>query len=381
MRSAYDRLPRSVLLYEDARQEVTRDLLRRVNRRWPREAPQDPAGWFARNAGGYATDVTMAQLETALISEWSVDNALAAQGMEVRDAPRTNPLGFASTDAAGRPVMGQAYASAGLVGGTVDAVREAGGDVAAARALAWRRAGNSLVLATQTILSDTSRSVKSARMLAQDTGWVRVLTPPSCPRCVVTAGKYHREATADFDRHPGCDCTQMPTRDEGPDWAVDARQYFDSLTEDEQNVTFGMAAARAIRDGADPAQVINARRGMSTTTDRFGYRRVATTEGTTKRGWASRYLRENYNASLKKQPGSRYRRMDRPRLTPEEIYRIAGDDRDLAMSLLHKNGYYLDASPGLTGRQSHYPRDRELQEAAARANERMKRRGVTPPRT
>lgn len=39
---------------------------------------------------------------------------------------------------------------------------------------------------------------------------------------------------------------------------------------------------------------------MKTVTDKFGYRTSVTDEGTTKRGWASKYLREGYNAKLQK---------------------------------------------------------------------------------
>lgn len=381
--SPYDTLPRSVGAYEDARAEVIRQLILWVARRWPPGRPIDPAVWFERFADEYADTVVLAQLEAAILADWSIDNALEHQGARLRASdPSLDLTAYTSTDGTGRPVMGQAYAAAGQVGGAVEGALEAGGDVTVALAQAWATAGRSLATATQTMVSDTSRSVKSAKMLARDTGWVRVLTPPSCSRCAALAGKFHRNPTADFQRHPQCDCTQMPVTDtDDPEFQgafYSAQDYFDSLGEKEQDRIFTRAGAQAIRDGADPAQVINARRGMSTVTDRFGHRTHITDEGTTKRGWASRYLRQSYETKLQKQPGTRYRRMDRPRLMPEEIYKIAGHDRDIAKSLLHKNGYYLDASPTLRSDLSFYTRDAELREATERATEKLRARGVKP---
>jgi hypothetical protein len=51
---------------------------------------------------------------------------------------------------------------------------------------------------------------------------------------------------------------------------------------------------------------------------------------------------------------------------PEEIYRIAGDDRDLALSLLHKNGFLTDATPDLGGKWSWAKRDPEVLAAKRR---------------
>lgn len=375
-------LPRSVVAYEDARAQVIRELVTWVSRMWPPTRPMDPEVWFRRYAEAYTDAVVMAQLEVVLLAGWSVDHALQLQGVPLnRAAGEVDPMALVSTDGAGRPVMGMAYSSAGVVGGAVEGAQEAGGNAGVAMAQAWQSAGRSLAVATQTTLSDTSRTAKSTAMVARDTGWIRVLTPPSCRRCVPLAGKYHRRATADFKRHPGCDCTQMPYDydEEHPDFKglfFDSNDYFRSLPQEQQDKVFGLANAQAIRDGADVNQVINAERGMTTVRDRFGMRTRVTTEGTTKKGWASRYLRQTYDAKMVKQPGSRYRRTNRPRLIPEEIYAMAGDDRDMVLNLLHKNGYLRTAGPRLTGEFDFFPRDREVAEAAARVTKRLAARGV-----
>lgn len=379
--SQYSVLPRSVKAHESARAEVIRSLLVWVAQAWSPTRPMDPTVWFERFAEDYANRVTLSQIEVALLAEWSVDEALRLQGVE-RSAPGLDITQFASTDGAGRPVMGQAYASAGVVGGAVAWAEQSGEPAAVALAEAWRSAGMSLAVATQTMVSDASRSAKQAAMTARDTGWVRVLAPPSCSRCAVLGGKYFRNPTAAFDRHPGCDCTQMPVPGKRSELAqklmVEPGEYFDSLSVAQQDRIFTKAGAQAIRDGADVSQVVNARRGMSKASDSPARHRGASDEGITKRGWAYRYLRPSYEARLRKGPGYRYRGLGRRRLMPERIYELAGGDRDTAVMLLHQNGYLMDASPRLRGTQSWFPRDADVALATERARAKLRARGVTP---
>ncbi|MGW8901684.1 hypothetical protein ACWGOM_37295, partial [Streptomyces sp. NPDC055753] len=105
----------------------------------------------------------------------------------------------------------------------------------------------------------------------------------------------------------------------------------------EQERVFGAAGARAIREGADPISVVNARRGM-TTADAYGRRVAATTEGTTRRG--EFYRRERQRAIDRGQvgPSGRGFQMRAPRLMPEEIYRLA-ESRDEALAMLKRFGY------------------------------------------
>jgi hypothetical protein len=181
------------------------------------------------------------------------------------------------------------------------------------------------------------------------TGYVRVLNPPSCSRCVVLAGKEFAWNQG-FQRHPRCDCAHLPTtRYRRGNPAMDPSDYFHSLTRAEQDKTFTVAGARAIRDGADITAVVNARRGISTVgsyvrddvthrgritqTSLLGQRVTTTTESTTKRGLAAQRLR-NLDRDKAKGRGARQIR----RLTPEAIYQLASD-RTEAIRLLHRFGY------------------------------------------
>lgn len=230
--------------------------------------------------------------------------------------PFARPIGRGLVGLAGdgRPVEGLLYEA------VVGAKTAVGEGATAAQALAQR--GQWLSMATGTLLSDTGRQAESLGMGVRPvSGYVRMLNPPSCSRCVVLAGRWYRKSSG-FARHPGCDCRHIPASESvGGDLTVDPAEYFDSLTTDEQDATFGTAGAGAIREGADIGQVVNARRGVRVA--QVGGRRVlTTTEGTTRRGQASRAATGRRGA----------------RLMPETIAQVA-TDRDDYLRLLRVNGY------------------------------------------
>lgn len=155
-------------------------------------------------------------------------------------------------------------------------------------------------------------------------GWIRMLSPPSCGRCAVLAGRWYGWNEG-FQRHPNCDCRHIPAIEaDGADMTTDPRVYFDSLSRAEQDALFGTGAAEAIRNGADIAQVINAqnREGGSYTVDGRQYTR----EGVTRKGYYG---------------GTEAGRARRRRPTPVQIYRDARGDRDEAVRLLTEFGYIV----------------------------------------
>jgi hypothetical protein len=90
---------------------------------------------------------------------------------------------------------------------------------------------------------------------------------------------------------------------------------------------------KAIADGADMNQVINAHRANSRSKNG-----LYTTEGVTRRGIAGRRLIESGGSVRGK---GRYSTARVRRLTPEGIYRQAAGNRDEALRLLKANGYVL----------------------------------------
>lgn len=199
----------------------------------------------------------------------------------------------------------------------------------------------------RTIISDTARSAASVDITArQGVGFVRMLTPPSCSRCAVLAGRFYRW-NAGFLRHPRCDCRGIPSQEntEG-NLTTDPYEYFESLSAKEQDKYFTVAGAQAIRDGSDLFQVVNARRGMSYAgVSADGTRRgqrlnlLATREGTTRRGdfGQTERLRKD-SKGFEKVTGSRYQRAVRQRLTPEAIY-AQKLPREQTLEQLKRYGY------------------------------------------
>jgi hypothetical protein len=179
-----------------------------------------------------------------------------------------------------------------------------------ARSLAGGQALLDMIVRTQ--VADAGRIADQVAMVArpQATGYVRLLVGRSCARCAILAGRRYTWQ-ADFKRHPRCDCTAVPAReDTADDLRTDPRRYFDSLTAAEQDRQFTRAGAEAIRTGADIAQVVNARSGMYSAGDRLLTRVAVRARG--QRG---------------------------VRLMPGQIIREAAGDRDEALRLLRRFGY------------------------------------------
>lgn len=174
------------------------------------------------------------------------------------------------------------------------------------------------------LISDTARLAASVDIAARPgVGYVRMLNPPSCDRCAILAGRVYRWNDG-FLRHPHCDCVHVPAtarqlagaKAEG--LVQDPYEYFQSLSELEQDRIFGRGNAQALRDGANISQVVNSKRGR---------RGMFTSEGTTKRGYAGQRLK----------PGQR-------RLTPDGIYRQAQRfslSREKTLALLEEHGYIM----------------------------------------
>lgn len=170
---------------------------------------------------------------------------------------------------------------------------------------------------------------QSAEIIAEDALYVRVLVPPSCDRCTILAGKTYRSEKA-FERHPRCNCEHWPVGTEEAARAsgliVDPREAFDAG----QVRGLSKADAQAIRDGADMAQVINAKRAPrrgapgitnAVTAEIFGRHVEATLSGTTKR---AAWRKANPNLPI--------------RLRPQSIYEHARDRED-ALRLLRLYGF------------------------------------------
>lgn len=176
------------------------------------------------------------------------------------------------------------------------------GGAASSEALA--QSGRWLTMTTLTLLADTRREVYGADIIQRPalSGYVRMLNPPSCSRCIILAGRWYRWNEG-FLRHPRCDCQHVPAaEDVAGDIRTDPYAMFRSMSPEQQERTFGRIEARAIRDGGDIYRVVNIqRRGLGTA-------KAARLYGTP------------------------------TRMTVDDIYRVAGT-RTNAIQLLQENGY------------------------------------------
>lgn len=109
------------------------------------------------------------------------------------------------------------------------------------------------------LVSDAGRAAEQASVAVRPrVGYVRYLSPPSCSRCAVLAGRVYRYSQS-FQRHPGCDCTMIPTTVANPDFVHDPVDLM------ERGLVTGLSKAdqKAITDGADFGLVVNVRRQAS----------------------------------------------------------------------------------------------------------------------
>lgn len=203
-------------------------------------------------------------------------------------------------------------------------------------ALAWASGAAVLDLLVRTVIADTGRAADLVGMIVRPavTSYVRVVELPACARCIVLAGREYTLSDG-FARHPRCDCSMAPVTRSFRPVPTSAKTVFEQMSAAQRHKAFGAAAVKAIGDGADIEQVVNARRGMQTATY---YRRTiqTTTEGITRRGIAGRRSKK-----FERIVGSRYATSRSPRLMPEEIYHQADGDREHAIRLLRRHAYIV----------------------------------------
>lgn len=165
----------------------------------------------------------------------------------------------------------------------------------------------------RTEVADAGRTADQIAMTTKGTpGYVRMVVGATCNRCILLAGQWYRWS-ADFERHPKCDCIAVPAgQDDEP--LTSPQATYDAMTPEERSKAgWSKAEQEAIDLGADIYAVTNIHRKGSLYT--AGGRQY-TRESVTKRGSS---------------PG--------PRITPRQIFKDAKGDRDEAIRLLRRFGY------------------------------------------
>lgn len=274
-------------------------------------------------ASGLIAAVSAGQLANATAGASYSADSLAQQGLYEPPEAFVDPAGFSGIAADGRSLEGLLYSTAPyvktLIGGGMDVATAMGAGAKHVQMLA------------KTTVADAGRGAAGVDIASRrGVGYVRMLNPPSCSRCSVLAGKFYRW-NAGFRRHPGCDCVHVASTDKAVNGGKseglvhDPYEYFQGLSEAEQDKLYTKAGAQAIRDGADLFQVVNSRRGMTYAgVSKDGSRRgqlivdARTSEGTSRRG--------NFGRT--------------GRLTPDAIY-AQNLSRADTLKLLESNGYIL----------------------------------------
>ncbi len=244
-----------------------------------------------------------AQQAAAQAADGYTDEVLAEQGVDFDADGRVDATAFAGLASDGRDL------DALLMSPAFGVLESIGAGSVLSRALAGGLASLDMIARTQ--VADAGRAADQVAIVArpQVTGYVRMLVGTSCSRCAILAGRRYRW-DAGFARHPRCNCIGVPAReDSADDITTDPKAYFNSLDRAEQDRIFTKAGAEAIRDGADPARVVNARRGMY----EAGGKSLTTVLRSGRRGGV--------------------------RLTPDQILREAGTDREEALRLLRRFAY------------------------------------------
>lgn len=318
-----------------------------VGRLWRRVGDDFDSG-FRAVAPQMLTVMGTAQVRMTERANAYLPDVLSATGQGRQNRPewqvsRTALLGVAGD---GRPTESLAY-------GAVTTAKTAIGEGATA-AQARARGGQFLSLAVGTMLADTARSAETLNTASRPLGgYVRMLTPPSCGRCVILAGKRFK-TNQGFERHPGCDCVHIPASENiAGDLTTSPADYLDSLSEGDLAKALGSRANAAAyaEYGADSIQLVNAYRksgGIRTAqiptqfvgkdgrllTQRLTVK--ATLEGTTVRGYAAQQMRQVRALTTVKD--GRYRRVTAPRLMPESILAIS-KNKAHATRLLRDHGW------------------------------------------
>jgi hypothetical protein len=313
--------PQAAIEHDTAQRKIISDTIDEVAKQWGNLPPADFDAWFNRNIDRLSRTVTAGQRAAVSGADRYVGDALEEQNITARQTATPSPARLVGVTSDGRTIDGL------LLQAVIDAGQRVNGGEAPY--LAWQNAGRTARLMIQTELADAGRTATGLGIISRlGVGYVRMLVPPSCSRCVILAGRYYHWSSG-FLRHPGCNCKHIPCRENrSGDVRTDPRAYFNSLTPAQQARVFTVAGARAIRDGADLSQVVNARRGLTIAGGRaqrqevLGQRLLTTRAGTAAAG--------------------RRRRGERrpPRLMPEAIYQIA-DSREHAIELLRTHGFIL----------------------------------------
>lgn len=293
---------------------------------WSAVHLSDIDGSWADVAPALVAKIVAAQFFAASLASGYLQHHQRAAGLIPR-GPRIQPRAFTGFAASGAPLVEPLSLAPIRIKQAID------------RGLVGPQALNAGLAhvdgVAESEMQEASRGVMDVGLNTEPNyrGYLRHPNPGACGRCLILANKFYR-SNEGFERHPACRCTHEPIL-VGQEFLnlPDARERFDKLSAAEQDRAFGKPGADAIRTGSDPAQVVNARAGMTKAGESF------TRQGTTKRSFSGRRLERN-GQELVKRKGDRYKSVGR-RLSPAGCRKFSDGDPERYRQLLFDNGYIL----------------------------------------
>ena len=295
--------------------DLTEAAYKRAGKAWNRVNPGSIVSSWANLSTAIVAAIMIAQTKAIEANNAFLDTAFGEQNLE-GSIGHVNTSGIVGTMPATAATLDAALA--GVAFHSLDRISR--GD---STRQAMEAGMLELAHLTQYAVADASRAAAQIRVgtATQTVGYTRVVSTGCCARCAVLAGRFYRWNEG-FLRHPMCKCLHLPTTSMvAAQTATDPYEQFNALSKAEQDRIYTKSGAEAIRNGADMNQVVNARRGMSTS-GRF------TSEGTSRRG----FYRTSTEAGQKG-----YRR-----LSVDEIMRRSNGNKDRFQSMLTEYGYLTE---------------------------------------
>lgn len=347
--------------HQQARIQITRQAQAQAMRMWSAASTRDLDVSWNFLAPQMVATVTAAQVASAKLATPYLDAFDRSYG---RDTPSFElaPEAFGGVMLDGRALGPAMY--------TAVTTTKTGIKAGMGAYQAFRAGMTALGVVVGAAVQDMGRQGDLTLMNARTyTRYVRVCSGQACSRCAILAGMASSRET--FKRHTCCECDAAPIevryvdRKETPHvpggFFTSPEEYFNSLSKSGQEKTFTKAGAEAIRAGASPVSVVNARRSaygigynshyytpvehsgrrlqritIGTKPDGSPLQVYATGEGVTGRGFYGRAERSRVGVSTSTDT---YRKTIAVRLMPEQIVVMAHGDAAKLRGLLIRYGY------------------------------------------
>lgn len=307
-------LLRLAQLHRRRQQRIAKRLRDQLRLFWRFVDARDPQVSWSRVSARAVATMTAAQAEATRGADAYVATSLRLLGADPDPVGEVSARALAGVAADGRDLSGLL----GYPAFEASAFVDQGMNADQALAIGGRHLDRIAVTEAQ----DAAR-VATGLAITNDrkaSGWIRMVTPPSCSRCLILAGQWY-EYNRGFRRHNLCDCVHVPAAEviepQSP------RALFESMSDAElRKAGWSAADISAIRDhGADISQVTNAHRELRSVTV-AGQQLQATGHGATRRGLAGKRLSAGKGKrAVRLTPASLYSESERLGWSREELVR------------------------------------------------------------